>query len=522
MKKLHQLFLLALLGVSFSGGIAYFQGSPGYMDADYYFAGGIQLAEGKGFNEPYLWNYLDNPDGLPHPSHAYWMPLASIIAAIGMGLAGQISWFSGRILFLIIAAIIPIITYSLAYSFSNRSDLALISGLLAIFSGFYATFIPVTDTFGIYMVLGGTFFLVAHRHEYWSNAILGLIAGLMHLARADGISWLLISFLIILWKPINNSHYPKFYYKILLSVLCLFGYLTIIGAWFIRNNLVFGTIFAPGGGTMLWLTSYNQIFSYPPDLVNFRTWIETGMQEILSVRLWAMNINLKNALASQASIFLLPLIIAGIWSFLKDLRIKIGVISWIGYMFLMSIIFPFAGARGGFFHSGASLQPMWWALAPIGLVTIVKWLGERRAWKIDSASKFFLWATVGFSILFTIYIVQGKLINPEGGNDLWSTELNLYKRVDSLIELNAQINPIVVVANPPGYYLATGKMAIAVPDGDVKTTLLVAQKFNANYLVLEKEGYPDGLMGLYNYPDHYPDFIYLGELNGARVFKIKT
>ena len=29
------------------------------MDADYYFSGGVQLAQGKGFSEPYLWNYFD-------------------------------------------------------------------------------------------------------------------------------------------------------------------------------------------------------------------------------------------------------------------------------------------------------------------------------------------------------------------------------------------------------------------------------------------------------------------------------
>src|ERR1044071_5600910 len=53
--------------------VSRFQSLPGYMDADYYFSGGVQLAEGHGFTEPYLWNYLDDPVSLPHPSHTYWM-----------------------------------------------------------------------------------------------------------------------------------------------------------------------------------------------------------------------------------------------------------------------------------------------------------------------------------------------------------------------------------------------------------------------------------------------------------------
>jgi hypothetical protein len=343
----------------------------------------------------------------------------------------------------------------------------------------------------------------------------------MHLARADGIFWVFVSLLLILFKPENNLSHPKYINKIFNGSVCLFGYLIIMAPWLIRNNNVFGSFLAPGGEGMLWLSNYNQIFSYPPGSVSFISWLESGLFEILKVRLWSFSINLQNALASQASIFLFPLILIGIWKLRKDLRIIIAVISWIGYMIIMSIIFPFAGARGGFFHSGAALQPIWWVLAPIGLVALVKWVGEKRAWKIEQASRFFLWATVGLSILITCYVVIGKLFSPSDGRNIWSTEINLYKKVDSIIDSHLSKEPIVIVANPPGFYLATGKSAIAVPDGDEKKTLLVAQFFNATYLVLEEEGFPDGLIGLYSNPDQYPDFNYLGEMDGARVYKIK-
>ena len=515
-----RLLLLAVLGFLVSGGIAYFQKSPGYMDADYYFAGGIQLATGKGFTAPYLWNYMDNPDSLPHPSHSYWMPLASIIAAIGMKIAGQNTWFAGRILFLIVAASIPIITSTLAYSISKRRDLALISGMLSIFAGYYSAFMPVTDTFGIYIVLGGIFFLIAHRQEIWISFGLGVIAGLMHLTRADGIYWLLISFLIILFRTSNKTSGTKYNNKTFMGVLCLFGYLLIMGAWFIRNNQVFGSFLAPGGGSLFWFTNYNQIFSYPAGSFTFASWVENGLVEALKVRLWALSINMQNTLASQMSVFLSPLILIGIWKLRKDIRIIVAVTAWIGYLILMSFVFPFAGARGGFFHSGAALQPMWWALAPIGLVVIVEWVGNKRAWKIKDASQIFLWAIVGLAVLFTSYVVIGKLVNLNDGRNIWSKEYFLYKKVDILIDSPLSSNPIVIVANPPGYYLATGRSTIAIPDGNEQISLLVARRFGADYLVLEKEGIPNGLNGLYNNPYQYPDFNYLGELEGTRVFRI--
>jgi len=38
---------------------------PGYTDAYYYAVGAQQLAGGHGFEEPFIWNYLDPPESVP-------------------------------------------------------------------------------------------------------------------------------------------------------------------------------------------------------------------------------------------------------------------------------------------------------------------------------------------------------------------------------------------------------------------------------------------------------------------------
>jgi hypothetical protein len=172
-----RLLLLGLLGLVAALFVAALQPSPGYMDADYYYAGGLQLVNGRGFTEPYLWNYLDNPAGLPHPSHAYWMPLASLLSAAGAVLFGPASWLAARVVFLLVAALIPPLTAALAWSFTARCDLAFTSGLLAVFPAFYLPFLPVTDTFGVYMLFGGLFFLALNRKSStFNHLLLGLLA----------------------------------------------------------------------------------------------------------------------------------------------------------------------------------------------------------------------------------------------------------------------------------------------------------------------------------------------------------
>src|SRR5690606_26093449 len=61
---------------------------PGYMDAYYYYNAAHRLVSGDGLTDPYVWHYLDAPDALPAPSHTYWMPLQSLLAAGAMALGG--------------------------------------------------------------------------------------------------------------------------------------------------------------------------------------------------------------------------------------------------------------------------------------------------------------------------------------------------------------------------------------------------------------------------------------------------
>ncbi len=90
------LYLLGLVVYSIP---AYFQSSPGYMDAEYYYSVAVQLKEGMGFNEMIIWNFLDDPAGLPHPSNGYWMPLPSILAWIGMVMTSSTEFVKSRIIF---------------------------------------------------------------------------------------------------------------------------------------------------------------------------------------------------------------------------------------------------------------------------------------------------------------------------------------------------------------------------------------------------------------------------------------
>jgi hypothetical protein len=513
-------FLLFLAGLILPTFFAFFQPTPGYLDAAYYYAGGIQLVEGRGFTEPYLWNYLDGATSLPHPSHTYWMPLASILSAFGMALLGQITFTAARIPFIIIAALVVPVTAALAYTFTKKRDLAILSAVLAIFSIYNAPFVGVTDNFSPFMLFGGLYFLAATKLiedasliKYWFA--LGVLAGLLALSRSDGLLWLGMTFLFTLYRAPRTPFSLFTTYIVKNSIITLFGFLLIMSPWYVRNISTFGTLMAPGGSRALWLTSYSETFFYPADQLSRQSFLAHGWDNILADRLWAFSTNLQSAFAAHGGIILFPFIVAGIIYYRKDERVKLAVTVWLILFFVMTFLFPFAGARGAFFHAGAALQPMWWLLAPLGLERILLSL-RKKNWGTDQTKALFRGVLVMIAVILTFYVAYLRMFALG-----WGEGEAEYPAVEQfLIEKGIASDDVVIVRNAPGYYIATGRSAITIPYRGVEAILAAAEQFNAEYFVLEPEAALPEIKFLMETPEQNEKFIFLGTVDDTYIFRI--
>ena len=617
--SLRRYLLLFALGLGAALLTARFQRAPGYMDADYYMVTGQQLARGEGFTEWVLWNYLDDPDGLPHPSHTYWMPLASILAAIGLRLTPFGGFAAARAAFLLLAGLAAPLTASLAFSLypdqapGPRRRAATLAGLLAAFSGFYLPFVTTTDAFGLYMVLGALFLRIANdagtaasvRDQSVGRAsprpsrlkrslLLGLLAGLMHLARADGLLWLVLGVVGSgelgsreqgvgsreqgvrsreqgvgipqvpdphpstsgsLRSPaaqdaISNTQYPVsnphpstsgslrspaaqdaisnpstslrasphpfairsgcLLNAAIYPLTTLLAYLLITLPWFARNLAVFGAPLAPGGWRALWLISYDELFAYPAGQLTFARWWASGLGEILRGRLWALGQNLQTALAVQGGVFLAPLVVWGLWRLRHRRVVRLGLLAWLLTLAAMTLVFPFAGARGGFFHSGAAVQPLLWAVVPAGLEGFVGWGVQRRGWHFGRARRVFGAGLVALAVFLSGVLFVTRTLR-------WSEGVSYRAVEQALVAQGAAAGEIVMVNNPPGYFYAAGRPAIVIPHGGLPAVLAAAERYGARYLVLEAA---QGLDELYENPESQSGLRYLGTVEGARLFEL--
>jgi hypothetical protein len=554
---------LFLLGITINLGVALIEAGPGTMDADYYYAVGFRIAKYAEWNEPFLWNYLNDLDGLPQPAFTYWMPLPALLSALGMKLTGLFNFTGARLGFLLLGGLIPPLTARLATTFTPHRSAGILSGLLAAFPVFYLPYISTPESFSLSMVLSGIIFLLitdtrlsAEDTKIWKRIVIsfasGVICGLLHMTRADGFLWLVI----VIWaitihaqasRPqrmdsfslssaksgipahgavakqldvLSDKHTNKltFIYLLPLGVACLTGYLLIAGPWFVRNLAAFTTLFPPGSNRALWITRYDELFVYPASNLNAAHWLASGLTEIVLNRLWAFGQNIQTAVVVQSSIFLFPIVILGVWSKRRDPRVRAGIAAWILFLFVMTIVFPFAGARGGFFHSGASLQPLILALVPAGMESYLRWGSVRRGWHADKARTGFGSILVGLAVLLTAYISWQWVIGKNWDRPVWNETYRVYSRIEQeLIDIGVDREAIVMVNNPPGYYATTGRWSIVIPDGPIEMTLEAGERYQAQYLLLDKNS-PEALRDSFLSPEDQPGLCFLETIEGVHLF----
>jgi len=379
----------------------------------------------------------------------------------------------------------------------------------------------VPDNYAVFMLLGGAFLLLAPRKQKWIPIALGVLSGFMTLARSDGLLWLGLAGLTVMWKAVNREDGTKNSFKgwflliLPAGLLVLLGYFLVMGGWHYRTYKLFDSFLTPGGGRLLWLQSYNQTFSYPAESITREGFLKAGWSAALDVRLRVLGANAGTAFAAQGEIFLFPFMLIGLWELRRELRTKIAVTGWLLLFLVMTFIFPFAGARGSFFHAGAAFQPMWWVAAPVGLNVILFRFRKRGQFTDRNAPYIFQGLIVMLAFIVTVWLVNFRVItNP-------TNEEGVYAAVEELF-IGQGISPqvVVIVRNPPGYYIRSGRPAIALPYGDESVILQVAERYGAGLLVLEGTGTFDSIQELYDNPKDTGAFIYLGEVDEAKLYRI--
>ena len=515
------LSLLLVLGLAVNALAARFITLPGYVDAYYYFDGALQWAHGQPAVEPFLWNYLAPQTAAANaarrwPSNLYWMPLTSLVAAPALAAAERIAgsplpnailFRATQVPFILLASILPLLSYGAARLMSPNRRHALAAALLTLFCPYYFVYWTTTDAFALFAVTASGGLLAAlmaerqpRRARLWLLAA-GLSAGLAHLARADG---LLILVCLLVWvslrAPAGKSGPARFG-----AIAALIGgYLLVMLPWFVRNLALVGAPLPSGSLRSLWLTNYDDFFAFPPQRLALAAYLASGAASILSSKWLALQSNLATLAAAPGGFVAFPFILIGLWRLRTQPLLRLALFYGAALLAAMTLVFTFPGMRGGFFHSGAALLPFLMPAAVAGLDAAVEAAARRLPhWQPARAQPVFTGLLVLCSAALTAAVFWARVVGPNPARPAWSSLDQAYRDAGDWLQSHGQSTELVVLNNPPGWFYFTGQPAVVIPSGGRAELMQVLSAFGGRWVLLDAN-HPAPLASLYTAPEADP------------------
>lgn len=505
-------FTLLALVVSFA--ITRLVNAPSYTDAFYHFNAAARLASGQGLTDIYLWTYIGAPERLPEsgvtPSHLYWMPMTSLLAALGMKLFNAPgSYAAAQFPFTLMFTAVACTGFWLGYRIGGSVRHAWLAGLLTLFSGFFTRFWGTMDTFAPYALFGSLCLVmmgagvdgVGARHALslrrqmvlWVTA--GALVGLAHLTRADGVLLLPVGYVAIFWGVWKDR---RLLWRFAFAAALTLAYLLVMLPWFVRNLEVIGTPLPLGGTQAVWFTNYDDLFSYPPVAAP----AALGLDDVLRTRWEAFagpeglfSGNLGTFVAVEGMVVLTPLMLLGLWRRRQSPFLRPFWLYALGLHLTMTLVFPYPGYRGGLLHSAAALAPWWAALGTAGLDDAIEWIARRRRhWNASTAKWIFSAALLALAVFLSLSVGLRARVPA-------SAEMPaLYAELEARLPPDARI----MINDPAMLYYYTGRGGVVTPNTEPERIQEIARRYDVDYLLLEPGGIPRKLMPAYDNP---PPFL---------------
>lgn len=463
---------------------------PGHGDPCYYVELAQNLHNGNGFTISYVSYFYNLFPTIVHPAGDYWMPLAAILFALFFTIAPP-TFASIQILGAILGALMVVIVFLIARYYLRLSSIWAITA--AVFFAFdvdwvFNVVIPQTGIFFTFILLI-FFMLFSSSNETLGISLtkkrtffIGLVMGLAHLCRPDGILLLAVFFVVILFTTIEKKQTIREVFLLLLVAGA--GYAVITGGWFIRNIMIFHKPLPVPSFHFIFFTNYEQIYTYNFE-GNFEKFINWGFNNILFSKLHEAWRNVNTFFHFRWSVILL---FGGYFTLKKYNPFKVAFIYLIILWSVLSFILTMPenhGSHGTFGHALPALIPFIYISFIVGFKDIISFFSKSQfSKKITSTifilSRVFLGLLLCFS-MFAVFELYGfnQAIVVKDIQGLW----NNLQKIGKLLPENA----ILMTRNPWEVHYVTKRKTVQIPYDNKKIFDIMQIKYKVTYLLLTDE-----------------------------------
>ena len=349
-------------------------------DIAFYYAVAKNLAEGRGFVIDYVWNFWNHPTGIPTFSNDWWMPLTSLLSALGM-LIGGVSYDSAQNTMVVLTSTLPLVVYLLGRELWDSRAVGLVGALLATTFHLFMDQVSAPLSHAPYVVLASLalWLIVRAMREPRSWKWAGAAIGLAQLARSDAI----VLFGALAAAALVARPRPP-WRALLAAPLC---WALVMSPWWIHNLVVLGTPQPGGSLRAAFLPNYEHWYSLPESVTPER-WLADGWDPVLKLKRQISEVNLETAAeglvsgaADRTGAWDYPALVALLWlswaGLLTTLRRRfvpfwtLWALVWIFY----SLVFTAVGAES--FRTGMySVYPTLVLCAAAALLWIARALAR--------------------------------------------------------------------------------------------------------------------------------------------------
>ena len=498
--------LLLVAGLLLRLGLALLAKHPGLFDPNHYYNLARNLVDGRGFVIDYIWQYHQPPADVTHPID-YWMPLAAVWPAISMRVLG------GSLL----AALLPNILFSTALAaltglIARMARLShnakLMSMALILFLPDYVLGAVRTDTTVSYVLFCGLALVCLYQGmngRPWLLALAGVAGALAQLTRLDGLLLLpaLLAGAVLLWRCGGRSMPWRWLFALLLT------WTLVLAPWIWRNQQELGVLWPSGAGTTLFLTHFNDQFTYSRE-INLDYYLAWGWPNILYNIAFHALANLKVMVTTQG--FALPLLaLIGLGGWLRSRQRERLWLLLTPLLFLLvlygvyTILLPFHSMGGSFKKSWLALIPF---LAVAGAWALDAYMRPRLVGRIAAA------LVAGFMMMEAIELVRYEYTLVAERN----LEMKLVAAViDDLGDQNGD-GRVTVMSDGPFHLNWLGYHATIIPSDDRDSILAAARRYGVDFILMPAAR--PALMPLYEGSESDVRLPLLGRTSRSRIFGI--
>lgn len=423
------------------------------MDAAYYHVMVDQLEQGKGFQEPVVWQHLNEYENLDHPMD-YWMPFG-ILAYYGTRfLVGENAevWLN-----IFLWSLLITLVFSDIKRITNRPIFALVGSLTLLFSGRNLFYILTTDNIALYGFFG-YLFIRCLCHKSINLVVCGILAGLIALTRIEGIIFAFLGMLWILYR--KKSVKPAFTYLVIILI--------VLSPWFVRNYQTSGKIWT-SNTKALFLRQYAELFSEDfPGTLNY--FLQLGFAEIIKQKTHGLWDSLLNFIAVPGLFLFYPLWIFGLiklWHKEGKLFFCLVGIFWL----LCGLLFTHQSIRGTSLHISAFFFPHFSILNGVGLWFLI----EKK--KYNKAICIFMGAVV------ILWSLACSLISVSSLTERYNDDNQPYEKLFARKKFPE--NSKIVSAYPVYVYYLAGARGVVTSVLTASGPAALADKFDCGYILMD-------------------------------------